>query len=182
MMTQIQKTTSRQTLQADGDEAIRQATYISSGGTQNEQVAAILQLCTCDIIDDWLGRVKKSKEVNQVILTDEERTGYLPRLIDDLVVRLRKPNTTGEESESPRSEAAIAHGKKRRSQGYSLGMLVHDSRLLEVALFEVLHKNLSTLDFNQLLPGVITIADEVDSQLTQAIGVQTEFVKNPVAA
>jgi hypothetical protein len=83
-----------------------------------------------------LGRVKKSKELNEVTLTDEERTGYLPKLIDDLVVRLRQPNTTGEESDPSRSEAAVAHGKMRRSQGYSLGMLVHDSRLLEVALFE----------------------------------------------
>jgi hypothetical protein len=181
-MTQIQTTTSRQTLQADGDEAIRQTTYTSSTGPHNEEVAAILQRCTCDIIDDWLGRVKKSKELNQVTLTDEERTGYLPKLIDDLVVRLRNPNTTGEDNDSSRFVAAVAHGKMRRSQGYSLGMLVHDSRLLEVALFEVLHKNLSTLDLSLLLPGVITIADEVDSQLTQSMGSHTDSVQNQMVA
>jgi hypothetical protein len=70
----------------------------------------------------------------------------------------------------------------RRSQGYSLGMLVHDSRLLEVALFETLHKNESALDFNLLLPDVMTIADEVDSQLTQAMDSHTEFVQNQIAA
>jgi hypothetical protein len=32
-----------------------------------------------------------------------------------------------------------------------------------------LQKNLSTLDFSLLLPDVMTIADEVDSQLTQAM-------------
>jgi hypothetical protein len=181
-MTQTETSTSHRFLLADGDEGICDMMHKSSPRTKKEQVAATLQRCTCDIIEDWLGRVKKSKELNEVTLTDEERTGYLPKLIDDLIVRLRQPNTTGEESDSPRSEAAVAHGKMRRSQGYSLGMLVHDSRLLEVALFETLQKNLSTLEFSPLLPDVMTIADEVDSQLTQAMDSHTEVVQNQVAA
>jgi hypothetical protein len=180
-MTQTETSTSRRFLLIDGDEGICDMTHISTARTQKEQVAAILQRCTCDVIEDWLERVKKSKELNAVTLTDEERTGYLPKLIDDLIVRLRKPNTTAEESEPARSEAAIAHGKMRRSQGYSLGMLVHDSRLLEVALFETLQKNLSALDFSLVLRDVMTIADEVDSQLTQAMGSHT-IVQNKVAA
>jgi hypothetical protein len=166
----------------EGDEGICDMTHKSSSRTKKEQVAAILQRCTCDIIEDWLGRVKKSKELNEVTLTDEERTGYLPKLIDDLIVRLRQPNTTSEESDAPRSEAAAAHGKMRRSQGYSLGMLLHDSRLLEVALFETLQKNLSALELGQLLPDVMTIADEVDSQLTQAMGSHTKVARNQKAA
>jgi hypothetical protein len=38
-----------------------------------------------------------------------------------------------------------------------------------VTIFGTLHKNLSLLDFNLLLPDVMTIADEVDSQLTQTM-------------
>jgi hypothetical protein len=181
-MIQITKSTSHRFVLVDDDEAIREMKRESSARTHKERVAAILQRCTGDIVEDWLGRVKKSKELNQVMLTDEERTGYLPKLIDDLIVRLRAPNVPGEESDSPRSEAAVAHGKMRRSQGYSLGMLVHDSRILEVALFETLQKNLSALDFSLLLPDVMTIADEVDSQLTQAMDSHTEVVRNQVAA
>jgi hypothetical protein len=65
--------------------------------------------------------------------------------------------------------AAVAHGKMRRLQGYTAGMLVHDSRILQVTLFGTLQSNLSALDFSLLLPDVMTIADEVDSQLTQAM-------------
>jgi hypothetical protein len=181
-MTQTVTSTSHRFMLVDGDGTIHEMTRNSSTRIQMEQVAVILQRCTCDIIEDWLGRVKKSKELNAVTLTDEERTGYLPKLIHDLIVRLRKPNTTSEEIEPSRSEAAIAHGNMRRSQGYSLGMLVHDSRLLEVALFGALHKNESALDFNLLLPDVMTIADEVDSQLTQAMDSHSEFVQNQMAA
>ena len=48
-----------------------------------------------------------------------------------------------------------------RASGYSAAMLTHESRILQVAIFGTLHKSLSTLDFNLLLPDVMIIADEV---------------------
>jgi DNA-binding response OmpR family regulator len=134
-----------------------------------ERVAAILHRCTHDIVEDWLAKVKQSKELNYVSLSDQERTGYLPKLIEDLIVRLRASHSPGEERESICSPAAVAHGQMRKSQGYTPAMLVHDSRILQVTLFGTLQSNLSALDFSLLLPDVMTIADEVDSQLTQAM-------------
>jgi DNA-binding response OmpR family regulator len=153
-----------------------------SARTPKERVAAILQRCTSGIVENWLERVKKNKELNHVSLSDKERTGYLPKLIEDLIVRLLKPNTPGEESDSVCSAAAVAHGKMRKLQGYSAGMLVHDSRILQVTLFETLQSNLSVLDFSLLLPDVMTIADEVDSQLTQAMDSYMTVVGKATAA
>jgi hypothetical protein len=48
-------------------------------------------------------------------------------------------------------------------------MLVEESRMLQVSIFETLQKNLASIDFSILLNGVMTIADEVDSQLSQAM-------------
>jgi hypothetical protein len=70
----------------------------------------------------------------------------------------------------------------RKSQGYSPAMLVHDSRILQVTLFGTLQKNLSALDFSLLLPDVMTIADEVDSQLTQAMDSYMGVVRTTAAA
>jgi hypothetical protein len=70
------------------------------------EVAAILESCTTRIVEDWLRRVKKNQELSRVALTDLERSGYLPKLIKDLIVRLRKPNAPGEESDSICSTAA----------------------------------------------------------------------------
>jgi hypothetical protein len=61
-----------------------------------------------------------------------------------------------------------------RASGYSSAMLIHESRILQVAIFGTLHKNLSTLDFNLLLPDVMIIADEVDAQLTQTMDAFTK--------
>jgi|SRR5580704_10748427 DNA-binding response OmpR family regulator len=146
-----------------------------------ERVAAILHRCTNDIVEEWLTRVKKNKTLGQVILSDEERTGYLPKLIEDLIIRLRDATIPGEESDSLRSSAAVAHGKMRRKQSYTPGMLVHDSRILQVTLFGTLQGNLSALDFSSLLPDIMTIADEVDSQLTQSMNSYMETEKTVAA-
>jgi DNA-binding response OmpR family regulator len=150
--------------------------------TPKERVAEILQRCKGLIVEDWLMRVRKNKELSRVPLSDQERTGYLPKLIDDLIVRLRSPHITMHEGDFIASTAAVAHGKLRRSQGYTSAMLVQDSRILQVTLFGTLQKNLGALDFSLLLPDVMTIADEVDSQLTQATEGYMEVTGQPAAA
>jgi DNA-binding response OmpR family regulator len=142
-----------------------------------ESVGTILQRCIPIIVEDWLRRAKQSKELNYLQLSDEERTGHLPKLVEDLIVRLSKPSTIEKDSDATLSTAAITHGKLRLRQGYSPSMLIHESRILQVALFGTLQKNLNSLDFSLLLPDVMTIADEVDAQLTQSMNGYMEVVK-----
>ena len=40
-----------------------------------ERVAGILQRCTGEIIEGWLAKVKKNKELSRVALSDQERKG-----------------------------------------------------------------------------------------------------------
>ena len=48
-------------------------------------------------------------------------------------------------------------------------MVVEESRILQVSIFKTLQNNLANVDFSTVLLDVITIADEVDSQLKQAM-------------
>jgi hypothetical protein len=121
------------------------------------------------VVYDWLARVKQSPDLNHIRLNDLERTGHLTRLVEDLIARLRKSNATVKDSDAVPSPAAITHGDLRYRQGYTPAMLVHESRILQVILFGTLQNNLSSLDFSLLLPDVMTIADEVDAQLTQSM-------------
>jgi hypothetical protein len=100
-----------------------------------------------------------------VPLTFEERTGHLPNLLADLIYRLRMPAT----AKASFSLAAHEHGNLRRQQGYTAAMMVEESRILQVSIFRTLQNNLSSVDFSQVLIDVMTIADEVDSQLKQAM-------------
>jgi DNA-binding response OmpR family regulator len=165
-------------------ELLREKMLIRKPNTrmEKERVAAILQRCTASIVEDWLGRVKQSKELNHLPLSDEERTGHLPKLVEDLIVRLGKPSATAKDSDAVFSTAAIAHGKLRYLQAYTPAMLVHESRILQVTLFGTLQSNLSFLDFSLLLPDVMTIADEVDAQLTQTMDSYMNVMRKAGAA
>jgi hypothetical protein len=87
-------------------------------------------------------------------------------LLREIVDRLRVPRPLGTKQAS---EAAVQHGIIRRAQGYSIPMMVEESRILQVSIFNTLQINLKTVDFSLLLVDVMTIADEVDSQLKQTI-------------
>jgi DNA-binding response OmpR family regulator len=149
---------------------------------EKERVAAILLRCIGGVVDDWLMRVKRSKDLNHLRLSDDDRTGHLRTLIEDLVVRLSKSSATTKDSDAMFSAAAVAHGKLRYLQGYTPAMLVHESRILQVTLFGTLQSNLNALDFSLLLPDVMTIADEVDAQLTQSMESFMKAMRKAVAA
>jgi len=144
-------------------------TVLRSHEKSHESVAEILKRCKTSLIADWLKRAKKTPQLNHLHLSDEERTGHLPKLLDDLVKRLAIPTLPGKDSDASPSPAAVQHGILRQKQGYTPGMLIHESRVLQVTIFGTLHENLSTLDFSLLLQDVMIIADEVDSQLTQTM-------------
>jgi DNA-binding response OmpR family regulator len=130
-----------------------------------ERVAAILERDLDATIQMWMSRVDRTDELTAISLTYQERTGHLPLLLNDLVCRLRLAPDT----KSPLSRAARDHGILRRKQGYTVPMVVEESRILQVSIFNTLQNNLGSVDFGTVLLDVMTIADEVDSQLKQAM-------------
>jgi CheY-like chemotaxis protein len=130
-----------------------------------ERVAAILERDLDRTIQNWLSRVEHTDELTAVSLTYEERAGHLPLLLNELVRRLRFAPDAGPAI----SRAAREHGIRRRKQGYTVPMVVEESRILQVTIFNTLQNNLGSVDFGTVLLDVITIADEVDSQLKQAM-------------
>ncbi|RXH58230.1 response regulator receiver protein [Granulicella sibirica] len=130
-------------------------------------VATILEDDAAVTIKNWLLRVDADKHIVWVKLDDTKRTAHLPQLFRDLVYRLRNPLELG--SHALVSAAAAEHGLLRREQGYTAAMMVEESRMLQVSIFQTLQNNLHRVNFSLVLIGVMAIADEVDSQLAQAM-------------
>jgi hypothetical protein len=130
-----------------------------------QTVASILESDASITIERWLARARITEELTGLALTDGERSEYLPEIIKDIVVRLREVRVI---EEAP-SCAAVARGQLRFRQGYTAPMLVQEARILELSLYETIQQNLVRLDFTAVLPDIMVIADEVDSQLTQTI-------------
>ncbi len=134
-------------------------------GREVEDIADILEGATQSTIEDWLQSVKREPQIFSVSMEDDQRCAHLPQLFRDLVSRLRHPLPLG--TRALVSPAAAQHGLLRRQQGYTAAMLVEESRMLQVAIFQTLQDNLQKADYSVLLVGVMAIADEVDSQLAQ---------------
>jgi len=138
---------------------------VSHSPQPRETVASILERNLSATIHDWMALVEDDDELTCIPLSYEDRTGHLPNLLADLIDRLRfapieKTNV---------SLAARQHGSLRHKQGYTAAMVVEESRILQVSIFKTLQSNLATVDFSKVLLDVITIGDEVDSQLKQAM-------------
>jgi hypothetical protein len=132
-----------------------------------ESVATILERTVSTTIQDWYEHAVLDERLTAVPMSREQRCAHLPQLFHDLVFRLRSPTIPG--TKELFSEDAAEHGIARRKQGYSAAMMVEESRMLQVSIFKSLHENLSHIDFPLLLPDVMTIANEVDAQLSRAM-------------
>ena len=136
-----------------------------------DSVATILERESESTIKEWLARISADENLFAIKLDDKTRSSHLPQLFKELIHRLRYPRPLGTKGQP--SKSAHEHGLARRKQGYSAAMLVEESRMLEVSIFDTLHKNDQRVDVNVLLLDVSVIADEADSQLAEAM---TSFI------
>ena len=132
-----------------------------------EGVATILGRTTDLAIEAWYQQVQEEELLMSISMDQEERCGHLRAVFRDVIIRLRSANPIGRKM--PISWDAAKHGLHRRRQGYSAAMLVEEFRILRLSIFQTLQDNLDTTDFTVLLNGVMVIADEIDSQLGQAM-------------
>jgi CheY-like chemotaxis protein len=146
-----------------------------------ESVATILERSIGVTVEDWYDEVQKEKTLMAIPMSFELRCKHLPLILEDLVVRLRSTEALG--THALRSSSAVQHGRERRRQGYTAAMMVEESRRLQVCIFKTLQHNLANIDFRQVLISVMSIADEVDSQLSQAMeSYLAESLTEPISA
>jgi CheY-like chemotaxis protein len=132
-----------------------------------ESVASILDRDLAITMERWLSRAKDLPELANMAVTPDERAEYLPGVMRNITARLR--SVRHREMIGTPSAAAVAHGKLRYRQGYTAPLLVLESRILQISIFETIHRNLATVDFTSVLLDVMMIADLVESQLGQSM-------------
>jgi CheY-like chemotaxis protein len=139
----------------------------SPAKTIKENAASILDRDVAILMQRWLRRVEQVRELAVLALAPQERTANLPEIVRSIPSRLRDVREI--EAIDRLSPAAVALGKLRYCQGYTAPLILQESRLLQVSIFETIQRNLATVDFTTVLPDIMIIADEVDSQFKQTI-------------
>jgi hypothetical protein len=130
-------------------------------------VASVLERETQVTIANWYALVEAEPQLALIPLSREDRCMHLPEMFRDLVSRLRNPLPLG--TRALTSAAARNHGCLRRDQGYTAAQIVEESRMLQVSIFQTLQLHLEDTKPGVLLLYIMAIADEVDSQLAQAM-------------
>ena len=103
------------------------------------------------------------EELSRIRLPHGGRTRYLPEMIKGITDRLRGTR----EIEAVNNLAHVGcHGQVGHGQCYSAHLIVQESRILQVCIFETIERNLATVDFTAVLPDIMIIGD---SQLKETI-------------
>jgi hypothetical protein len=132
-----------------------------------EAAATVLERESASVTQAWLEKMKASGGLAAAPITEEEQSKYLPEALQEIVYRLRYPQTLG--TMTLFSMASLQHGARRRRQGFGAPLLVEEARALQVALFETIQKNLELIGIGQLAGTLMAIADEVNAQLLQSL-------------
>ena len=131
-----------------------------------KRVPAVLRENKEKVLTDWLSMVAFHPELAGLPLSKEDRIDHLPELIEELIDRLE---SHPEKTSKAQMRAAARHGRTRRQQGYSIPLIVEETRLLERSIFAMLQGNLLSLDMSYLIPDLIRISDSVQGQLRESL-------------
>lgn len=98
----------------------------------------------------WVALTKADTDLLSIQLSDSERKGYVPRVLDAVVAIL----DGGEITSESRNVAAL-HGETRLKQGYSARLLLREAKLLQDAIAACIHRNLLEIEISSLTPDMV---------------------------
>jgi ActR/RegA family two-component response regulator len=129
------------------------------------------------IIDSWVRESDRNQRLKQIGLSRNERIDHLPGLLRLLANRIdRNPDVNSKQE----LDSASAHGKTRRRQGYSIPLIVAETRILYCVIADTVQSNLAEMDISFAIPDLILISDNLNEMLEESL---RSFISvEPVAA
>lgn len=112
----------------------------------SKRVSDILHENVFEITQRALTEMKSDRLLKVLPLTDEQRIEFTPRTIEELARMLE--STEPEQAARDFVQHAIVRGAKRYQQGYTLSQLAAYVRLVEQAMYDVIHEHLQRLDLD----------------------------------
>jgi CheY-like chemotaxis protein len=116
-----------------------------------------------EITADWLKLASDDLELGVIEISEAERTDHVPRVLD---VALKI--CLGEELSPADRTAARDHGLVRKKQGYTIPLLIRETRLLETVLYRCVQKNLLAVMISHLLTDLISVEQTLQILLEES--------------
>ena len=133
-----------------------------------KRVSEVILENSDEITRRWLNHVKLDPRLAAVRISDEERIDRLPLLLNDLANALE---ASSPQIPSEALSAAAVHGTDRAAQGYTIPMLVTETRILNRVIADVLQENLLIINLSSLFPEALKVGEYLQTILEESIRV-----------
>jgi len=115
------------------------------------------------ITNEWLKLVSNDPELGKIRISEEKRKDHVPRVLQ-VAVRISQ----GEKISASDRSAASDHGIVRRKQGYSVALLIRESRLLQTAISRCVQSHLLAVQISHLISDMISIHETIEILLEES--------------
>lgn len=131
---------------------------------QPKRLTELLQENLQNITRDWLQSSRSDPELGAIQIDDEERTDHVPRVIKQALLVARGGALSGEAS-----DAARAHGVIRKKQGFTVPLLIRETRILHDTISRCLQANLLAVEISYLISDMVTVHQTIQIQLERSV-------------
>lgn len=116
------------------------------------------------ITEDWLQACRSDPELGSIPLNDAERADHVPRVIQQGL-----GIAVGDSLSEKTTSAARAHGVIRRQQGFTVPLLVRETRLLQDCISRCVQANLLSIEISYLISDMISVHQTIQIELEHSI-------------
>jgi YesN/AraC family two-component response regulator len=119
-----------------------------------------------EIVERWLKELQDDLQLASINIPSEKLTDSLPQLVSDLAQLVE----TGETQISVKSlRNAAIHGAARAKQGYTIPLLVTETRILNRVVGAVLQENLLSMNLSTLIPDALKVGEYLQAILEESV-------------
>lgn len=136
------------------------------GETPCKRVSDVVLENSHAITRRWLNEVKLDGRLAAVPIRDEERIDQLPLMLRVVANALEATST---QIPAEALTAAATHGADRALQGYTIPLLVTETRILNRIVVDVLQENLLTINLSRLIPEALKVGEYLQTILEESI-------------
>jgi CheY-like chemotaxis protein len=131
---------------------------------QSKRLTEIVAAHIPQITEAWLNESRADPLLGAIRISDEARTDHIPRVLD-VALRISR----GENIQELELSAARDHGIIRRKQGFTVPLLLRETRLLHDVIAKCMQDNLLYIEISYLIPDMITVNQTVQKLLEESI-------------
>jgi YesN/AraC family two-component response regulator len=119
-----------------------------------------------EIVERWLKELQGDFRMASIKISREKLIDRFPQLVADLAKLLE----TGETQIPAKSlRTAASHGAERAKQGYTIPLLVTETRILNRVIGSVLQENLLAMNLSTLIPEALRVGEYLQALLEESI-------------